>query len=134
MQRPDVRISAGFYIYLSAIVLLYPLKWIACWYAAAIVHELCHAAVILLFRKRIFRVEMGVRGIRMHTEPLANREELMCSLAGPAGSFLLFLFARAYPLVAFCGLIQFLFNMLPLYPLDGGRVIRCLFCALRARS
>ena len=52
-------------------------------------------------------------------------QEALSALAGPAGSFLMLLLCRVFPEAALWGTVQGLFNLLPVYPLDGGRVLRC---------
>lgn len=49
--------------------------------------------------------------------------ELICALAGPAGSIALLLLAEYMPKVAICGMVQGIYNLLPVYPLDGGRAL-----------
>ena len=56
--------------------------------------------------------------------PMPPGAELICALAGPGGSLLLGL--APIPELAVCGLIQGLFNLIPLMPMDGGRALGCL--------
>ena len=49
-----------------------------------------------------------------------------CTICGPLGSFLLFISIRYFPRLALCGLIHGLYNLMPIYPLDGGRIVKCL--------
>ncbi len=62
----------------------------------------------------------------MRADGMSSGKSVICILSGPMGSLLLFLFVRWIPRIAFCGLLQGIYNLLPIYPLDGGRVVRCM--------
>ncbi len=59
----------------------------------------------------------------MKTEPLTKLEEIIAALAGPIGGLALLFLSRWAPYVAICGAIQSAYNLIPLFPLDGGRAM-----------
>lgn len=108
-------------------MLLLPLKWVFATFLAAFFHECCHWTAVCLLGGTVRQIRIGPSGVLLHLLPMTNGKELICAAAGPAGSFFLLIFCRWYPELALCGLIQGAFNLLPIYPLDGGRVLRCIF-------
>ena len=120
-MRDFVRVDVSACLMGAFLLLTLPLNWLLSALAAAAFHELCHGAAILLLGGRIWGVRIGSGGAVMETEPLSSGKELVCALAGPAGSLLLVLTFRIFPRVAVCALVQGAFNLLPVFPLDGGR-------------
>ena len=121
-----IRISPGCYILAALLVLILPLSWILAAVLAAIFHELCHLVSIVLLGGSIREIRVGLGGAEIEAELEGNVREILCSAAGPIGSLSLLLFCRIWPQLALCGLIQGSYNLLPVYPLDGGRVLLCL--------
>lgn len=129
-RKPEFQISAGALIFLAALVLLLPLQWVGAVMLAAVVHELCHAFAICLLGGSIESILISSRGIVMKTQPMSGIREIACAMAGPLGSLCLLLFVRWLPRTAVCGLFHGLYNLIPLLPMDGGRVLRGMIFGL----
>lgn len=126
-----VRIDYGFYFFAAALLLIIPIRWILAAFLAALAHELGHYLAVQLLGGEVSGGEVTWRGARMEVFPMSPGRELCCLLAGPAASYLLLFLARVFPRVAICGLIQGTYNLLPIYPLDGGKALRCVVSLLR---
>ena len=105
-------------------------------FGSVFLHEMGHA---LMAR----RYGIGTRSITLHLmggfasierEPRVPREEIAIALAGPAVNVCLFILAvplvfAKIPLTFEFAAINFLmgiFNLIPAYPMDGGRVLRAI--------
>jgi len=121
-----VKLSPAFCIMLAMMLLILPLKWLAAAAIAAMYHELCHVIAIRLCRGDIHRFSLSADGASLDISSLSAAQELICSLAGPIGGLCLLFFAHWIPRIAVCAAFQSLYNLLPLYPLDGGRALWCV--------
>ena len=128
-RRIDV--TPGFCILWAFLLLTLPLRMLLAAAVAALVHEGCHWLASRLTGGKVLGLTLGAGGMVMDTMPMEPGKELVCALAGPVGSVLLVGVGRWMPLLALCGLIQGMFNLLPLGTLDGGRVLSCAKTILR---
>ena len=101
----------------------------------SVLHEFAHIAALLLVGGRVGSLYAKGFGIALKTAPLSYTQELVTALSGPALSLFLFLIflpfctrGESLFFCCFCNLSIFFVNILPIYPLDGGRALYCLLC------
>lgn len=107
-------------------LLVLPIWWVIAAVIAALWHEACHYLILRLCGGQVISLKAGLSGASMEVRWLQPGQELFCALAGPFGSLVLLFFARWLPRTAICAGFQGLYNLLPIFPLDGGRAVRCL--------
>lgn len=118
--------TLGILFSLALMVFLLPLRWLCAAVIAALIHELGHYCAVILLGGDVKGVSFGVSGAVMKASGLAKRSELICLLAGPLAGVLPAVIFRLCPTVAVCGILQSAYNLLPIYPLDGGKIMRNL--------
>jgi Zn-dependent protease len=111
-------------------------------FASIVFHELCHSLVARRFGLPMTGITLFIFGgvAEMNDEPPSPKAEFFMAVAGPASSILLGLFG--YSVIAageawlpdpVAGVLEYLtvinfvlagFNLVPAFPLDGGRVLR----------
>jgi Zn-dependent protease/predicted transcriptional regulator len=114
-------------------------------FASVLIHELSHATVGNMLGEKIDRITLFIFGGMAHLsgEPRTANDEILIAGVGPLTSMVLALIfwliyktialvpgASLWPAVfrylAFINLALALFNLLPGFPLDGGRLFRAL--------
>jgi len=119
-------------------------------FASIVFHEFCHSLIARRYGLPIKGITLFVFGgvAEMEQEPESPRAEFMMAIAGPISSIalatgLLFvhLVGRALewpePVTGVLSYLSFLnsmlagFNLLPAFPLDGGRVLRSILWAVK---
>ncbi len=126
-QRNSMRLSYSpvLFCYLAILLLIVPFRLLIAAIMSAAVHELFHILAIRLMHVPMNAIHIGVRGAEISTQSMTEKQELFCALAGPVGGLLLLPLYRWIPAISLCAFVQSLYNLLPLYPTDGGRVFRC---------
>lgn len=100
-----------------------PLPWLTSAFIAAMIHELSHIAAVKMFGGKLLAFSISTSGAVMRTSPLGLKASTICAIAGPVGSLSLILLIHHLPLIAVCGFIQGLYNLIPICPLDGGKIL-----------
>lgn len=104
------------------------------------IHDLCHYVVAIVLHQEVRYIVVYPFGLSMEIESIEYSNslfEMLIALAGPLSiylsTFVLFLLLRLdiisvsfYEYLTSMNLNIFLFNSLPIYPLDGGHVLHAL--------
>lgn len=124
--KERVTVSTEFIFFLAVAFLLVPVQWLGGWMLALTIHELCHCIALWIFGGAVSGVRISCRGVIMETQPLSLGKEAICAYAGPLGALLILPVARYLPRTAICTLVFSAYNLLPIFPLDGGRGLGCI--------
>lgn len=119
-------------------------------FGSLLLHELAHSLVALAYRLQITSITLfifgGVAGLA--SEPRSARSEFWIAIAGPAMSFALagagYLLAAigqgaglptgvvaVFAYLGLANLVLAIFNLVPAFPMDGGRVLRAAIWYLK---
>lgn len=133
-NRIVIFVDPKVYLIVSVALLLLPFLWVSSWILAVFIHELGHYFAVILCRRNIAGVRIGISGVLMESDMLRPIESVFCSLSGPAASAILILLHGYFPRLAICGFLQTIYNLLPLCPLDGGQALKTIVsCAFGER-
>lgn len=131
MKRCSLDVSPAFAVFLCAYYYFDPAHTFAPFLTSVTLHEAGHLLLLWMLRVKIHCVRLTLSGAVIETEPLPYWKEILVAAAGPAvNGALLILAMHQAPMLALVSLCQLLYNLLPLYPLDGGRILRALLLLL----
>jgi len=106
-------------------------------FGSVALHELGHSIVARLFGSYIHDIMLYPFGgvARISNMPKRPESEMLVALAGPLVSLLLALlfWILGFRLLASLNLMLFGFNLLPAFPMDGGRVFRAILSKRKGR-
>ena len=105
----------------------------------AILHEIGHLLAGIILKLKPKKIEINPLGLSITFEGMGEKfknkieqKKILIALAGPFVNLLIILFSAFAPLgeekilIIYANLILLLVNLLPIYPLDGGRVLKSL--------
>lgn len=124
--KDNVTISTSFLFFTVGAFMFVPVQWLGAWILSLTIHELCHIAALYVCGGNITGIHIGCSGVILKAQPLPPEKEAFCAYAGPLGALILLLVAAYMPRTAICTLVFSAYNLLPIFPLDGGRGLLCI--------
>ena len=129
-----IKINPLTYIVWLVLVLSDQTQFLLCSFVSAALHEASHIAAYLSCGASVFSLEIlpfGISAAVGKTDRLSCKDEMLCAFCGPLMNLFLsaiFLclsksFIEGSDFFIYCNLSFFILNMLPIIPLDGGRIL-----------
>ena len=94
----------------------------------SIIHEIGHILTGLILKMKVEKLEVMPFGLSVafyinFNDKYFKIKEILVALAGPLTSLALAIYIKNIEVV-YSNILILLFNLIPLYPLDGGRIIK----------
>ena len=120
--------------------------------ASSILHEIGHLAALTIIKATPKEISFGPSGIKLFESrqgDISYTKDIFVAISGPIVNFaafaVLYILSIKYknslqpisamiPLAALVNLVIGIFNLLPIAPLDGGRVVYSLLCSLASQE
>lgn len=134
MEKARLRISPGFPVLVCLLVCLGGLPTAIPFLLAAALHEAGHLLALWVLGIPVYGLELRASGAVIRAGLRGEPREAWAILAGPTVNLLLAAVGcRLVPLLSLYSLVFGLYNLLPVYPLDGGRLCSLLLPKMLGR-
>lgn len=131
MRNIKVSCSVGFLLLLAGLIYLDGPKLFFQIFSACALHEAGHFAAVILTGSNVHSLRLTAVGAEMKLIPeitLSYTQDLLIAIAGPCVNLLLTWVSIQVDAYLFAGinLCFGVLNLLPVFPLDGGRILSCV--------
>jgi stage IV sporulation protein FB len=121
-------------VFFLAVFVFLDIKAVIAFFISILIHEMAHAWMADRKGYAVYGIEISLFKGSAYMQPPNQRDSIPITFAGPLSNLILFLISILtfylisdnYLLYLFSiiNLFLFIFNMLPIYPMDGGHLVR----------
>ncbi len=124
MCRMHIEVTPGFALLLAFLICLDPSNITLFFLIGAALHELGHLLSMKLLGIVVYRLQIGLTGAILSTGMMVRTQEWKVAAAGPLVNLFCCVLTWGFsPKFAWVSLFLACFNLLPVWPLDGGRIL-----------
>ena len=131
----QIKLNLQIFLFIIIFIFTHQIKIYSCIMIFAFIHELGHIVIGLLLKLKPKYLQLMPVGISITFEDygyknLIETKKILIAIAGPITNILLSLFfiiIKANDLFIYSNLLIAIFNLIPIYPLDGGRILKSVF-------
>lgn len=135
MSRIRLTVSPGFVAALCVFAWADRTGLLLPFLVSALCHETAHLLALFLLRIPVQEISVSAGGTVISASLRQEPREAWAVLAGPAANLLLAGISGGFwPGLRLCAILQLGWNLLPVYPLDGGRLCRLLLPRIFGRA
>ena len=129
-----IRVAPVVYLHLALLLLILPIQYIVGFLISGLIHEMGHFIALKIMKVPIYQFRVTVSGAVIETGEITALQELLCAIAGPFAGMMTCMMGSIFPLLAVCAFVQTAYNLIPLYPLDGGRICKSIMTIRREKK
>ena len=118
----SIKIHFYLFVCISYMFFIGKLELFMFFYISILIHEIAHIVTALLLKVNVTELLLMPFGAcASYNERISSKKEIIISIAGPLMSLLVSFFSKDI-LISNVNLVIMILNLIPIYPLDGGRI------------
>lgn len=126
-----IKVDLKIFLIIILYILTKNIKVFAISFIFILLHELGHAITGVILGLKIKKININVFGLSIEFENYGKERlnnKIIIDMAGPAINIITFIIAVIFKHeeIAYINILLALINLLPIYPLDGGRIVKNL--------
>lgn len=130
MIKIKIRINLEIILFIIIFIITKQINIYAVFIIFTLVHEMSHAVVGIFLGLRLKKIEVMPFGFKITFWQNRNKiKKILVTLAGPLVNVIIMIFAIIFKWhtdIAYANLLIAVFNLIPIYPLDGGRLLKAI--------
>lgn len=126
-----IKVDLKIFLIIILYILTKNIKVFAISFIFILLHELGHAITGVILGLKIKKININVFGLSIEFENYGKERlnnKIIIDMAGPAINIITFIIAVIFKNeeIAYINILLAIINLLPIYPLDGGRIVKNL--------